>query len=273
MTYYQAMAGTPTDAGSGVELLRSFGRNMMDAVSAVPGLWWTVGEADPDSNITRILVAATQRGLNRLGAKIPEDGVFGTKTRQTLARMARGRSYLKWQWWEVFEELARGERMEDFGGLQGLGGLADEHDQKLAYAKGGEKVSAQFEAATNNALGKHVANAAWAKAVTEYHTAVVKLGAPGTISTPADWTAALQALARGDTQAKIAKAASGSIAPPAGGGGGGGGGGYVIPETPPLTSGFGSMGMLPMLALGIGAGFLLLGGKGKKPRTTKRRRR
>lgn len=85
-------------------MLLEMGVNPQLASMVIPGLYWTPGESDPDSQITMVLVRGVQGALARIGFRTQTNGRLDPATRNAIQEVV-GRNWESAPWASVYTRI------------------------------------------------------------------------------------------------------------------------------------------------------------------------
>ena len=126
---FNIAAGYKPEEQSAMGQLRRAGVDFSLATMAIPGMWFSPAESDPDSQVTMIIVMGIQRSLKAIGYwGIKQSGCMDAMTQNCLAQVA-GPHWASRAWVTLYGAVQNAktpgvELGEDcFGSLSGLGAI------------------------------------------------------------------------------------------------------------------------------------------------------
>ena len=106
MSFYTSAGDAYGDATSASELLRQAGISPNLAVLGTPAMFWTPGESDPASAMTKIVVQGAQKCLKKLGFAVRTHGLMDPVTRGALAKVS-GPGWASRAWIQIYGDIGR----------------------------------------------------------------------------------------------------------------------------------------------------------------------
>jgi peptidoglycan hydrolase-like protein with peptidoglycan-binding domain len=119
--YERPMHKALKDTYSAVKLLRESGTPIQLIQLAVPTMFWTPAESDPDAQTTHVINHAAQRRLKSLGFQVRETGTMDPHTQAALANIG-GKEWASKAWITLFHIMKR-KKDRDMGYLGLSGGF------------------------------------------------------------------------------------------------------------------------------------------------------
>jgi lysozyme family protein len=101
---YHKMTGVYSDERDDRQMLLSLGAGEIGATLAIPYLPQTPRVSDPDAQGVMRIVECLQRGLNRMGCRLREDGFLGARSTYCL-RQVSGRSWHDKAWLQIMGDV------------------------------------------------------------------------------------------------------------------------------------------------------------------------
>ena len=71
---------------------------------AMPAMYWTPGESDPDAQASMLCVYGAQKGLKRMGYKVKATGHMDAATQNALAQVS-GPTWASKPWMRIYERI------------------------------------------------------------------------------------------------------------------------------------------------------------------------